>query len=597
MNQTPVRTDLKLFLGVLLLVTVALLVYQQTAAHALVWDSKYYLLGNKHISRFNAENLIWMLKSLEYYNWHPLTWVSWALDYQMYGGLDPWGFHLSNNIIHSLNGSLVFILAMVVFGLNDPGSKSYPINTDNRSLIAAFLAALMFVVHPQHVESVAWVAERKDLLCQLFLLLSLLAYVQYVTCRQAHRTRWYVGVVFLYSLAVLSKPMAATFPAVLLLIDVYPLRRTRIIKPILSSIEQKSFGQLLAEKIPFILLSMLLIILTLMAQQAALSQKPLDLRVLNAFNSVVLYLVHFLVPVHLSPHYPYAVSAAHAITWKAFTPVVVFLVITWAVFRAWTRHRPAWLVSWLFYLLTLSPVIGLIQVGGQGAADRYTYFPMLPVYLLVAAGILRLLKRSGKPGKVLVFMVTLPFLAFLIATTRQQIRVWQNELTLWSHVVKAYPDDVLARDNLGIVHFNRGEYEQAATQFEISGRLPSKPTTMLAWRALTYLHLKRYKEALPDLVRLGVTSDAIPQLHADQNCILYDIGWIYAQENAIQEAQELLGRVDPNSSSGAHARTWLQWLQSAGAGNAKPRDNDLPDFCAALIPSRMTATRTHKNAG
>jgi hypothetical protein len=175
----------KLLLGIFLITLFTMWTYLETTKNRLVWDSIQYLVHHIFwISSLSTDNIIWMFLSLEVSNWRPLTWISWAIDYQLYGGLLPWGYHLSNNIFHTINSVLVFFLTLVVFGLNRRESKGYPFRSDNNALIAAFLAALLFAVHPQHVESVAWVAERKDLLCQLFILLSMLAYAKYVTCQE-----------------------------------------------------------------------------------------------------------------------------------------------------------------------------------------------------------------------------------------------------------------------------------------------------------------------------------------------------------------------------------------------------------------------------
>ncbi len=182
-----------------------------------------------------------------------------------------WGYHLTNNFLHAINGLLVFFLALRVLGLVDPMAKQIAEKQDDNALIAAFLAASLFIVHPQHVESVAWVAERKDLLCQLFLLLSLLTYVKFVTSSQENKVSWYFQTLGLFLLAVLSKPMAVTFPAVLLLIDVYPLRRTGLIKSVSNSVHQQSLSHLIVEKIPFFLLSSGLVLATLIAQESAIA--------------------------------------------------------------------------------------------------------------------------------------------------------------------------------------------------------------------------------------------------------------------------------------------------------------------------------------
>ncbi len=400
MNQSPVRFEVKLVLLLTILMIVSMWVYYGTTENLFVWDSYHYLLGyTDHISSLTVENLWWMATSLEFYNWHPLTWFSWALDYQLYGGLSAWGFHFSNNLLHAINSALMFVLILTTLGLVNPVAEKFAIRKDNNSLAAAFLASLLFAVHPQHVESVAWVAERKDLLCQLFLLLSLLAYVKYVTCSQLTRKRWYLTTFGLFFLAVLSKPMAVTFPVVLLLVDIYPLRRTRLAKPIFSAVHQKSFLSLLVEKVPFFLMSLVLVLTTVMAQDTAIGtmvEFPVMARIVNAVHSTIFYLEKFLIPLWLSPHYSYFQIEGSESALKALLVFSIFLGITLAAFLAWRKQKRAWLIAWIFYLVTLSPVLGLIQVGFQGAADRYVYFPTVPVYLLIAGGIFLTIKQRRR---------------------------------------------------------------------------------------------------------------------------------------------------------------------------------------------------------
>jgi hypothetical protein len=588
MKQHSKWITTRLVFGALLVAAIALWAFEKTTANLFVWDSILYLLNREnHLSDLNIENIYWMMTSLEFYNWHPVTWLSWAIDYQLYGGLDSSGYHFSNNILHAINSVLIFILTLVVFALNNPDSKSYPISTDNYSFIAAVLTAMMFAVHPQHVESVAWVAERKGLLCQLFMLLSILSYVKYVTCQENVKTGWFLSTLGLFSLALLSKPMAVTFPVILLLFDVYPLRRTILLQPIIHSIQRQSSLRLVVEKIPFLLLSAILVLVTINAQQAALSSVSFDLRILNAFNSLILYLVKLVVPLHFSPHYPYLLSPGEIISWNAFVPLVGFLGITLLAVLAWLKGHRAWMIAWLFYLITLSPVLGLIQVGSQGAADRYAYFPTLPAYMLMGAGILTALNHNTI-RRFSTLLVVLCVVTLLALSTRQQVQVWQNPLTLWSQAVDSYPKSVFVRNNLAITHLNQGNYEIAAFHFEQSERLMPLAVRMLSWRGLTYLNLGRWKDALIDHVNLGVASETLPDLKVDQHCIQYNIGWLYAQMDMLEQAVELMGRVDPKSLYGPDAKTWLDSLENIDRANDNELvSEELPGFCKLLIPSRM----------
>jgi hypothetical protein len=336
MNQPPLRAEVQLALLVTVLIAIGLWTYYGSTGNLFVWDSLHYILGYEcRFSSLSLENLSWMATSLEFYNWHPLTWLSWAIDNQIHGELSPWGFHFSNNLLHVINGVLVFAVLLTTFGLLEPGPGKFSIRKDAHSLIAAFLASTLFIVHPQHVESVAWVAERKDLLCQLFLLLSLLAYVRYVTCSQMIKTRWYITTLGLFFLAVLSKPMAVTFPVVLLLVDVYPLRRTAFTQPIISSVQQQSFYRLAIEKTPFLLLSLVLVIATIVAQESAIrsiAEMPLMARIINAVNSTLFYLEKFLFPTRLYTHNPQFHAFGGGIALNSILVILAISGITKAAF-------------------------------------------------------------------------------------------------------------------------------------------------------------------------------------------------------------------------------------------------------------------------
>ena len=592
MSQFSVRYEIKLTLIIVALVLVSMWTYYGATGNSFVWDTANYLtIYQSHISALTFDNLWWMATSLEFYNWHPLTWFSWALDYQIYGGLSPWGFHFSNNVLHSVNGVLVFFLILTTFGLVFPLGKNFAMRKDSNSLVAAFLASLVFVVHPQHVESVAWVAERKDLLFQFFLLLSLLSYVKYVTCIRPTNRGWYAMTLGLFFLAALSKPMAVTFPAVLLLIDVFPLRRTSLEKPVFSSVQQQTYFGLIVEKIPFFIISMALVLLTLLAQESAIGSMvyfPFGDRLLNAVHSVVLYLEKFFIPLGLSPLYPYFQISGTGGAVKAFLVLLVFLGVTFAALSAWRKQKRAWLIAWLFYLIALLPVLGLIQVGSQGAANRYAYFPTLPLYFLIAGGIYWTLQKGNNFQKAALLLTVVSVTSLLIVQTRMQIGVWENGFSLWTHVIKLDPGNKFAHSNLGILYMNSAEYEKAALEFEAAGEGGSIPGRTLARRALTYMHLGRFQESIDYLVKFGVAAQTIPELNADSNCIQYNIGWNYAKLELYQESIDFFSRIASDSNIGADASVWLSALKKSGKRDGgSVLNHEMPGICEDLIPARV----------
>ena len=588
MNKPMVRIEIKLAICIIFLVVLALWVYWGSTGNQFVWDSVRYLFTYKdNISSLSFENLRWMATSLNFYNWHPLTWFSYALDYQFYGGLSLWGYHLSNNILHAINGVLVFVLVLTILGLVYPASETFSMKRDDDSLVAALMAASLFVVHPQNVESIAWVAERKNLLSQLFMMLSLLSYVKYATASQAVKLKWYLLTLGMFFLAVLSKPMAVTFPAVLLLADVYPLRRTSLLKPGLCSIDQQTNLRLFIEKIPFFLLTLVLVLATLKAQETAILEMPILQRVVNATHSTILYLENFVFPISLNPHYPYFVVTGVASALKALLVILVFSVITMTAIFAWRKQKPAFIIAWLFYLGTLVPVLGLVTVGAQGAADRYTYFPTLVLYLLLAAGIYLVLKGGSKLKKILLYTAVVSVVFLFAFKTSQQIRVWQNEHSLWSYVIELDPDNMFANNNLGIVYKNNAEYEQAALHFEAGDEDSLRPGSMLGWQAVTYMHLGRYKEAIDVLVKFGIYAESDVRLVVDPHCIQYNLGWNYAHLQMLRESKDLFERVTFSPNLGSDANEWLNALGNDNStGDMLASYQDLPGICENLIPSQ-----------
>lgn len=596
MSQLSVKFEVKLAFLITILILVSMWAYHGTTGNLFVWDTANYLFKNiSRLSSLGVDNLWWMATSLEGHNWHPLTWFSWAIDYHLYGGLDPWGFHFSNNFFHALNSVLVFVLILTVLGLVHPVSVTFTVRKDNNALTAAFLTSLLFAVHPQHVESVAWVAERKDLLFQIFLLLSLLTYAKYVTCDQLIKARWYLVTLSLFIFAALSKPMAVTFPAILLLVDIYPLRRTGLTKPVFGSVHQVSYFGLLIEKIPFFLVSSIIVLMTLKAAGSKLAttvELSLIERIVNAIHSTVFYLKNFLLPLWLSPLYPFFQVSGSGSVLKALLIFTIFSTITLAAFWAWRKQKRAWLIAWVFYLVTLLPVLGLIQIGPQGAADRFVYFPTLPFYLLIAGGIFLLLKKGNSIKKIILILIITLVISLSVIQTGKQIRVWQSEFTLWTHVIELYPNNKLAHANLGIFYKNQADFERAALEFEAEGGDDSWPDSTFAWRAITYMHLGRHKEAIENLFKLGMIAESKPELNADSNCIQYNIAWSFAHLEMYQESIDLFARVAPNSGLGSDASVWVLALNDSEKQNDKAGLNkELPGICENLIPSSSKLER------
>jgi protein O-mannosyl-transferase len=505
------------------------------------WDTKAYVVDNVHITAFTWENIQWMFTAFYKSNWHPLTWLSHATDYALFG-LNPWGHHLVNLIIHALNSILFFWLVIVLITFKHAREhSSWLASVDNKTLLAASIAALFFAIHPQHVESVVWVAERKDVLCLFFILLALLSYVFYNAAQTAKaRFYGYFSTLLCFVLALLAKPMAVTFPVILLLMDVYPLNRTPLTACYPRSVV--SYQKLLIEKLPFFGFTLFSVILTLLAQQNAIPSVDLlgiQIRLLNAFNSLIFYISKFIFPIGLSPYYPYPSYSSFHEYYPSLIPVIATVLITFVCGYLWTQKKYYWLIAWLFYLVTLSPVIGLIQVGTQAAADRYVYLPTLPFYILLGVGIATFLysHKTNKLMKLGVILGIVFYGAMLGQWTQKQTIIWRNDLTFWDHVVKYAPDRAFPHFRLGTVYFEIGYYEKALEHYHQAVFLEPENMWWYANLPMTYLNLNRLPEALAVLNRLekaesGYNLDSLYTMK----------GWIYLRQGLVPKAQESLNK-------------------------------------------------------
>jgi tetratricopeptide (TPR) repeat protein len=413
-------------------------------------DDRKYVTENPHVlSGLTWPNVQWAFQPGYASNWHPLTWLSHMLDVQFFG-LNPGWHHLVNLVLHIANTLLLFV---VLKRMADTVWRS------------ASVAAL-FAVHPLHVESVAWVAERKDVLSTLFFLLTLWAYVRYTgfgnpdTGSGRAKWSWYALAVSLFALGLMSKPMLMTVPGVLLLLDFWPLRR----------IGPGTRWRLLWEKIPFLCLSTLSGIVTLLTQARGHNLSvglPLESRVANAIASYVKYLGKTIWPAHLAIFYPhpdlrYPLSYQWADSTLAVAALVLAAISVSAILR---RQRQPWFaMGWFWYLGTLVPVIGIVQVGSQAMADRYTYIPLIGIFVCFVWGANELLggARSGKTALVAVgIFVT----AACVAVTRMQLKYWRNDLALFEHTLAVTQNNALAHYLIGLDLQEEGKLEPAMAHF------------------------------------------------------------------------------------------------------------------------------------
>jgi protein O-mannosyl-transferase len=405
------------------------------------YDDVDYVTENPHVQQgISLATLVWASTSLRQANWHPLTWLSHALDCDLYG-LDARGHHFTSLLLHAANAVLLFLLLANMTG----------------AVWRSLLVAALFALHPINVESVAWVAERKTVLSMFFFLLTLFAYVRYVRRPAAVRYLW---VILLFTLALAAKPMVVTLPFVLLLLDVWPLQRIKSDLPqaenFAGAVAAPKFGLrlLLVEKLPLLALSAASCLITLVAQRPA--TKTMDAigfgpRVANAIFSYGMYVWKALWPLRLSVFY--APQGSRLAPWQ-IAGSLLFLGGTSAL--VWKfRSRRYLAVGWLWFLGTLVPMIGLVQVGEQGMADRYAYLPFLGLFILLIWGLEDLRSERNIDLRIAIAAAGAVILTLSILTWRQ-VHTWESTLALWSHSLEITPENYVAEDSVGTVLLEDG---------------------------------------------------------------------------------------------------------------------------------------------
>ncbi len=447
---------------VLIAAVITLLLYLPALADQFVnWDDDQYVYQNRFIRSMDADFLKRAFFDFHAGNWHPLTWISHAADYTI-SELNPLGHHLSSVILHSLN-TLLFGLLTSYLILNDRGRKSpYPKSVERRAFIAGGVAALLFGIHPVHVESVAWVSERKDVLSTFFVLLTIATYAKYTAVRGSDGgsgKAYYRMSLVLFLCALLSKPMAVTVPVMLMILDVYPFQRLRLGENILS---QK---RVLMEKVPFFLLSLALGILTIMAQRSGEAIKsaesfPFAHRIVMAVRGLYFYLEKMLLPVRLSPFYPYPTGGISLLGLPYLLPFLVVIGMSFWCILAWTKGKKIYAAVWTFYVVTLLPVLGIIQVGGQAAADRYAYIPSAGPFLLAGLGVAIAMERVKGTNRGIIFLVLFMVFSLLGILTIKQIKVWKDGVTLWTSVIERFPDYPDAYVSRADANASQGKYRE-----------------------------------------------------------------------------------------------------------------------------------------
>ncbi len=503
------RYDLFIYLGLLALIVAS---YWPVHRFGFVnYDDAEYVAENLRVQAgLTAENVRWAFRTLFFENWHPLTWLSYMLDYQLFG-LNPGAFHLVNVFFHALNTSLLFTVFKRMTGARWP---------------SAFVAGI-FALHPLHVESVAWVSERKDVLSAFFWMLTLWAYVRYVERPQLQR---YLLAILFFAMGLMAKPMLVTLPFVLLLLDFWPLRRLQFTSSPPGIRAQtrngpnfpQPFVRLIVEKIPFFLLTALSCIITYAAQHGArvtMASLPVAKRLTNAAVSYGRYLVKSFWPENLAVYY------SHPGQWPLWQIVGACLLLAaitaLALGRRW--KSPYLTVGWFWYLGMLVPVIGLVQVGSQSMADRYMYVPLIGLLIMVGWGAAELAAWwRVKPMGLLVCNGAA--LLGCLAVSRSAVLVWKDSVSLFEHALAVTTASTVAHNSLGDALLAEGKTNEAFAHF--SAALEIDPEDALSYGNFGNILLGQGKidEALAKYQKGLQFSPKNPELHHNAGLCLAKLG-------------------------------------------------------------------------
>lgn len=487
-------------------------------------DDYDYVVNNSHLAGgITGDNIIWAFTSVDYYNWHPITWLSHMADVQFYG-MDPRGHHLTSVVIHSFTALFIFL-----FFLRSTGA-----------LWPSYLVAALFALHPLHVESVAWVAERRDVLSALFMFLTLFMYSSYVV----NRTRsMYVLTLFAFVLGLMSKQTLVTLPLIMLLTDFWPLNRYRHDESLGTHQLLYTLMPLIKEKIPFFLCSFFASIITLFANNKAgtiidIATVPFSFRIENALIAYVKYIGKTLWPSDLAVFYPYP---SYIPFWQSICALFILLLLSAAAIRTGRRY-PYVSVGWFWFIITLVPVIGIIQVGGQSMADRYSYISITGLSIVAAWGIQDLTNRLKYQQRILA-LLTGATIIISAALTWQQLGYWRNSIALFRHTLQVTTDNFNIHNFLGNTLRNSGNWDEAILEYQEALRI--EPKAEYLHKILGIIALQARGDLLTSIQEYMKAIQTDPNnatvIHYNMATALEAHGYL---DSAIYEYQEVL-RLDP----------------------------------------------------
>jgi len=522
------------------LIAITWIVFGQTLHFEFInFDDGDYVYKNPEVARgLTLAGIVWAFTHLHAANWHPVTWISHMLDCQLYG-LSPGGHHLSNVVIHAATVILLFLVVRQMTG----------------ALWRSAFVAAVFAIHPLRVESVAWVAERKDMLSGLFFMLTIAAYIRYT--RQS--SPWSYGFLLLsLALGLMSKPMLVTVPVVLLLLDYWPLHRLTVPDDAKKAPLRR---QLILEKLPLLVLVAASCALTLLAQKVAiqaLTHLPSMTRIGNTITSYVVYVRQMLWPFDLTPYYP--LRAEDVAASKVLLSFLLLVGISVIVFIH--RRRRYLVTGWLWYLVMLAPVIGILQVGNQAHADRYTYLPQIGLYLALAWGAGDLCV-NWRHRRLIFGAFVVAILTALTFAARTQTSYWKESESLWSYTLTRTSNNAMAELNLGEALYKKGRVDEAIAHLTKAVEIQPGNATIHGSLGVALLTKGRRDEAFAHLREsLQLNPDQAP-IHSSLGVALLELGQPEESAAHLRKALE----IDPNDGD-AHYNLGNTLLQMGQASEA-----------------------------
>jgi protein O-mannosyl-transferase len=544
----------KLILSMLLSAITLLLYSRVSSAGFINFDDPQYVVHNSHVVQgMTWETIKWSFISYEAGNWHPLTWLSHALDWQLFQG-NPGGHHYVNLLFHATNAVLLFLVLL----------------SATRGKWVSWMVAAVWAFHPVNVESVAWIAERKNVLSMFFFLLALYAYGKFVQKQNIGR---YLVVAFLFALGLMAKPQVITFPLLLILWDYWPLKRFNPLG--WGRFESPSLLWLTAEKLPLLILSAASAWVTMQAQRLGeavrtAAEFSVSARIENAVTSYIRYVGNAVWPSRLSPIYPHPENSIPV--WQFAAAAAFLLIVTGLV--VWQRQRRYLLVGWFWFLGSLVPMIGLVQVGQQAMADRYAYLPFIGLFLAVVWGAAEFLERWNVSPAVAVG-ASVVLLIVLGAATSRQVGYWRNSETLWTRALAVTEKNYTAHGNLGDALARTGRSDEAIEHFEAAERLHRYPPSQVLALGVYEQQHGHVETAIEQFKQVSQASDTVLR-----GAALVNLGSAYLQIGKRSLARESYAEALQTNPSDSGALV----------GNGLMAYDDNPELAATLF-SRAVAVQ------